>query len=217
MVTRSIWKGFISIRDVKVPIKLFSEVNAKRIAFNLLHAGDNARLRQQMMCSHDNQPVSKEHQIKGYEVSPGRYVIVTDDTLRQFDPPNDRTIKIEEFVKASDIDPRYFKRHFRLGPDTERKVYNTLTAALSETGLIGICKWAMRRRPYLGALRAGRSGLELSAMQFADEVYGREELWLRPVEVNERELRIGTELIENMSGPFHPDQFRNEHRLNFGR
>jgi DNA end-binding protein Ku len=83
--------------------------------------------------------------------------------------------------------------------------------------LIGICKWAMRRRPYVGALRAGRSGLELSAMQFADEVYGREELWLRPVEVNERELRIGTELIENMSGPFHPDQFRNEHRLNFGR
>ena len=212
MVARSLWKAIISFRDVNVPVKLYPAVKEKRIAFNLLHANDNVRLRQQMVCSHDDQPVPREHQVRGYSVSPGQYVVVTDDMLRQVEPEKSRAIKVEEFVPVREIDPRYYLRHFLLGPDASDKTYNTLVAALSETDLIGICRWTMRRRAYVGVLYAGRNGLQLSTLRPGDEVYGREDLWLRPVAMMERELRIGTELIENLAAEFRPEQFQDEHQ-----
>ena len=212
MVARSLWKAIISFREIEIPVKLYPAVQEKRIAFNLLHANDNVRLRQQMICSHDDQPVPREHQVRGYSVSPGQYVIVTDDMLRQVEPEIDRTIKVQEFVPDQEIDPRYYLRHFHLGPNASDKTYNTLVAALSETDLVGICRWAMRRRAYVGVLYAGRNGLQLSTLRSGNEVYGREDLWLRPVAVTERELRIGTELIENLSAEFRPEQFQDEHQ-----
>jgi DNA end-binding protein Ku len=212
MAGRTIWKGAINFGDVNVPVKLHSAVREQRVAFNLLHASDQARLRQQMVCSHENVPVPREHQLKGYLVAPGQYVIVTDAELAQVDPPADRSIEVMEFVRAAEIDPRYYQRLYYLEPERSRRAFNTLSAALAETGLAGICRWSMRRRSYLGALGTGRFGLELATLRFADEVVARDELTLPQVTVSERELKIGTELIDNLSAPFAPGQFQNEYQ-----
>lgn len=212
MITRAIWKGIICIQDLKIPVNLFNAVREKRIAFNLLHAPDGTRLRQQMVCSHDDQPVPREHQIKGYQFSRGRYVIVTDKMLRQVEPKTSREIEVREFVPSDELDPRFYKHHFYLKPAASRTAYNSLFTALLETASVGISHWAMRRRTFVGALRAGRGGLELSTLKSADEVYGTDELWFRQVAVTEKELRIGAELIENLAAPFHPEHFRNEYR-----
>ena len=150
---------------------------------------------------HDNQPVPREHQVKGYPVSPGRYVIVTDEMLRQVDPVRDRKIKIQDFVPTDQIDPRFYRHHFYLKPDASGVAYNSLLSVLKETERVGICHWAMRRRTFVGALRAGRGGLELSTLKSADEVYGTEELWIQQVAVTGRELRTGIELIEKARDP----------------
>ncbi len=212
MAGRTIWKGAIRFGEVNIPVKLHSSVREQRIAFNLLHAGDRVRLRQQMVCSHDDMPVPREHQIKGYAVAPGRYVLLSDQEAAGLEPEADRTIEVLEFVGGAEIDPRYYRRLYYLEPDGGRKPFSTLCAALDETGLVGVCQWRMRRRPYLGALRSGRFGIELLTLRFADEVVERATLELPEVRVSEREMKIGIELIENLSAPFKPEQFRNEYQ-----
>ncbi len=123
-------------------------------------------------------------------------------------------VRIENFSQAIPVtaaacsslrkmpsDPRFYKHHFNLRPDVSPKTYNSFVAA-QEAERVGICHWAMRRRTFVGALRAGNGGLELSTLKSADEVYSTEELWFRQVAVTERELRIGTELIEKLDAPF---------------
>ncbi len=212
MAGRTIWKGNISFAEVHVPVKLHSSVREQRIAFNLLHASDQVRLRQQMVCSHENVPVPREHQIKGYSVAPGQYVIVSDAEVAGLEPQRGRSIEVLEFVRDAEIDPRFYQRLYYLEADNSQRPFNTLSAALAEAGLTGICRWSMRRRTYLGALRAGRFGLELMTLRFADEVVARDELEFPRVTVTEREMKIGTELIENLSAPFRPEQFRNEYQ-----
>jgi DNA end-binding protein Ku len=75
----------------------------------------------------------------------------------------------------------------------------------------GICTWTMRKRSYLGALQARGGVLRLNTMRYADEVIPVESLQLPDVPLSEKELKIGTELIEKLTAAFEPGKFKNEH------
>jgi DNA end-binding protein Ku len=99
------WSGAITFGLVTVPVKLYPAVREEDIHFHLLHDQDHARLRRKMVCSADEQEVHPEHQIKGYEVAPDQYVIITEEELQSVQPEKSRAIEIMDFVDLHDIDP----------------------------------------------------------------------------------------------------------------
>src|SRR5437899_12886036 len=113
---RSIWTGAISFGLVNVPVKLYSAVSKKTVRFHQLHAADGVRIQQKRMCPADGEEVPWDDIVKGYEISPDRYVVVTSEELEALDPKKTRTIDIEEFVDLSDNDPLYYDNHFSLLP-----------------------------------------------------------------------------------------------------
>jgi DNA end-binding protein Ku len=70
----------------------------------------------------------------------------------------------------------------------------------------------MRKRSYLGALRAHGKMLRLNTLRYADEVIPVKSLGLQDVPLSEKELKIGSELIEKLTAPFEPRKFENEHQ-----
>ena len=102
---RSIWKGAISFGLVNVPVKLYSAVSKKTVRFNQLHDADHARIQQKRVCSQDGEEVPFENIVKGFEIAPDRYVVITPDELDALDPAKTRSIDIEDFVDVADIDP----------------------------------------------------------------------------------------------------------------
>ena len=78
--------------------------------------------------------------------------------------------------------------------------------------MAGISTWTMRKRSYFGALQAHGKTLRLSTLRYADEVIPVKSLELEEVSLSEKELRIGSELIEKLSAPFEPQKFQNEHQ-----
>jgi DNA end-binding protein Ku len=212
MAGRAIWKGSIHFGDTDVPVKLHTAVKEERIQFHLLHRRDQLRLRQQMVCAYEKQPVPAEEQSKGFEVEEGKYVIVDPAELEQTVPESSRMIEIHEFVKTGQIDPIFFDRVYYLEPDMEGKGYNALVKALKELDVAGICTWIMRKRSYFGALQARGKMLRLNTLRYADEVVQVGSLELQEVSLSEKELKIGSELIEKMTAPFEPQKFENEHQ-----
>jgi DNA end-binding protein Ku len=87
-----------------------------------------------------------------------------------------------------------------------------LVAALKEMDVAGICTWAMRKRYYLGALQTSGKILRLTALRHADEVISAKSLELQNIPLSEKELKIGSDLINQLTGPFQPQKFENEHR-----
>src|SRR5512139_1859383 len=215
MAGTTIWKGVIHFKDTDVPVKLHTAVREERIQFHLLHQRDQARLRQQMVCAYEKQPVPPEEQCKGFEVEEGKYVIVDPAELEQTTPEGSRWIEVHEFVKTGQIDPIFFDRLYYLEPDIgdiQGNGFNALVKTLKELDVTGICTWTMRKRSYFGALQARGKMLRLSTLRYADEVIPVASLGLEDIPLSEKELKIGSELIEKLTVPFEPQKFENEHQ-----
>jgi DNA end-binding protein Ku len=215
MAGATIWKGYIHFGDTDVAVKLHAAVREERIQFHLLHKRDQVRLRQQMICAYDKQPVPAEEQTKGFEVEDGKYIIVEPEELEQAAPDGGRMIEVREFVKTGQIDPLFLDRVYYLEPDStniQGKGYSALVMALQELDVAGICTWTMRKRSYFGALQATGKILRLYTLRYADEVIAVESLQLQAVPLSEKELTIGSELIDKLTAPFEPRKFENEHQ-----
>ncbi len=215
MAGGTLWKGYIHFGDTELPVKLHSAVREERIQFHLLHKRDQVKLRQQMICAYEKQPVPTEEQTKGFEVEEGKYIIVDPEELEQTDPESSRVIEVHEFVKTAQIDPILLDRVYYLEPDMagiQRKGYDALVKALKEMDVEGICTWTMRKRSYFGALQASGKILRLNTLRYADEVVPVKSLDLQDVPLSEKELKIGGDLINQLAAPFEPRKFENEHQ-----
>jgi DNA end-binding protein Ku len=211
MAGATIWKGNIHFGDREVRVKLHSAVREQRIQFHLLHSRDQVRLRQQMICAYEKLPVPAAEQSKGFEVEDGKYIIVDPEELEQPNPHSDRMIEVHEFVKTAQIDPIFLDRVYYLEPDMQRKGYTALVNALKDLDVAGICTWTMRKRSYLGAVQAIGKVLRLNTLRHADEVIAVGSLGLQEVPVSEKELKIGGDLINQLTAPFEPLKFENDH------
>jgi len=74
---RAIWTGAISFGLVNVPVKLYSAISQKAVRFNQLHERDGVRIQLKRICPADGEEVPFEHIVKGYEITPGEYVVVS--------------------------------------------------------------------------------------------------------------------------------------------
>ena len=212
MTGGTIWKGYIHFGDTDVPVKLHTAVKEERIQFHLLHKRDRVKLHQQMICAYEKVPVPPEEQTKGFELEDGKYILVDQVELEQTEPESSRMIEVHEFVNAEQIDPIFLERVYYLEPDTASKGYNALVGALQEMEVEGICTWTMRKRSYLGALQARGKSLRLQALRYADEVISVKSLNLQKFSLSEKELEIGSDLINRLTVPFQPQKFANEHQ-----
>ncbi len=213
---RAIWSGSISFGLVNIPVKLYGAVSRKTVHFNQIDARTQARIKQKRVSSEDGSEVPYENIVKGYELSSGAYVIISDDELAALDPKALRTIDIDEFVDLSEIDPIYYDSAYFLAPDKAAKPYALLAAAMEEQGKVGIAHFVMRTKQYLAAIRPVDGKLMLSTMVYADEVNDPSSIPeladLDDVDLPDKELTMARQLIESLSAEFEPDKFQDTYR-----
>jgi len=207
----TIWIGVIHFGKVKVPVKLHTAVSQDRVQFHLLHRIDRVRLRQQMICAYEKAPVPPEEQVKGFEVAERKYVLIDQEELERAEPEARRNIEVREFIKAGEIDPVFQERTYYLEPEAAAGSYGALARALRETKTEGVCTWAMRKRSYLGALRSNGKTLRLAVLRYADELVPAGALGLENISVSEKEVGIGSELINRLTVRFKPEKYKDEH------
>ncbi len=212
---RPMWSGSISFGLVNIPVKLYNAVKKKAIHFNQLRKTDGCRIRLKKICPADGAEVPAENIVKGYEILPEQYVVVTSDELEAIQPQNARTIAIEDFVKVEQIDPLYYDSCYYLTPDKGAgKAYFLLLAAMQNTGKIAIARVVMRNKEYLTAIRPTGKALALSTMHFADEVIPINDLGELPtdvVEPNKKELAMAEQLIESLATKFDPGKYHDQY------
>ena len=215
-MARSIWTGSISFGLVNVPVKLYTAVSRKTVHFHQLHDADGARIQQKRFCSADGEEVPYEHIVKGYEVAPDTYVLIETAELEALDPKKTRTIEIEQFVDAAEIDPILYDQPYYLAPAAgAAKAYALMLEAMRDAGRVAIARVVLRQKEHLVALRATEDVLIMATLVFADEVVSPstlDELGDADVPVTERELKVARQLIEMLSGPFVATDYRDDYR-----
>jgi DNA end-binding protein Ku len=218
-MARSIWTGAISFGLVTVPVKLYSAVNRKTVRFHQLSGKSGVRISQRRVDPSTGDEVAYEDIVKGFELTPDRYVVIEPGELEALEPKKTKTIEIEDFVELSDIDPIFYDHPYYLAPGAGgAKPYRLLLDAMRESGRVAIARVVIRSKEQLVALRPMRDDhvLGMSTMLFADEIVDPDNIdeveAIADVETTDRELDIAKQLIESLAGPFEPDKYRDEYR-----
>ncbi len=214
---RSIWTGAISFGLVTVPVKLYSAVNRKTVRFHQLSAKTGVRIAQKRVDPQNGDEVAYEDIVKGYELSPDRYVVVEPAELDTLQPKKTKTIEIEDFVELAQIDPIFYDHPYYLAPGPGgAKPYRLLLEAMAETEKVAIARVVIRSKEQLVAIRAMGDVLEMATMLFADEISPPERLDELPdpkeVKTTKREVDVAKQLIGSLAGDFEPEKYRDTYR-----
>ena len=216
-MARAIWTGSISFGLLNVPVKLYSAVSKKSVSFRELRESDGSRVRHKRVAEADGEEVDYNDIVKGYEIAPDQYVVITRDELEELDPKKTRAIEILDFVDLDDIDPIYFDHPYYLGPDKgAERAYALLVKAMDEAHKVAIARFVLRNRESLAAIRPMDDVLTMATMRFADEVVAPDELEdvipQNGKKIEKREVEMAKQLIESLSGEFDPEKYRDEYR-----
>lgn len=213
VAARAIWKGELKLNSTKLPVKLYSAVEDRSVRFHILDDKARKRVKQHMVERESGEPVPDEEIRKGYEVEPGRFVILTEEDLESLNPKPSRDIDVEEFVPIEAVPQQYYERPYYLGPDGDQQNYFALAEALEKSKLEGIAHWVMRNKSYMGALSARDGYLVLSTLRNSDEVISAKEL-PEPAgrAPTSKEVAMAKSLVSMLEGEFNPADFKDEYR-----
>jgi DNA end-binding protein Ku len=216
-MARAIWSGAISFGLVNVPVKLYSATSPKTVRFHQLSGKTGVRIRQKRVDPSTDEEVPYEEIVKGYEITPDRYVLIDAEELDALDPKATKTIDIEEFVNLDEIDPIFYDHSYYLAPTAGgAKPYRLLLDAMRESGKVGIGKVVLRSKQQLCALRPTGDVLTLTTMLWGDEVLSPDRLdeleSVEEAEASGRELKMAEQLIDSLSAAWDPAEFRDEYR-----
>jgi DNA end-binding protein Ku len=213
MSARPIASGTISFGLVSIPVKLYAAADASSgVSFNMLHAKDSARLKQQYVCTKDGEVVPRDQMVKGYEFSKDRYVTFTPEELKALEEQSTQAIEVVEFVPIDKVDPVYFDRTYYVGPDKGgAKAYALLSEVMKDTGRVALARYAARGKMYLVMLRPFEGGIIMQQLLYADEVRPFAEVPLEPAEVDPKELDLAKLLVEQRAAEaFKPETYEDD-------
>jgi len=218
MSARPLSTGTISFGLVTVPVKLYSAAeSASAVSFNMLHGKCHSRLKQQYICPKDNEIVTRDQMIKGYEFAKEQYVTFTEEEIKAMAETSSPAIEITEFVPLKEVDPIYFDSAYYLGPDKGGdRAYALLAAAMRETHRCALAKWAARGKGYLVLIRPVEKGLIMQTLLYVDEVRQIDEVPLGDAQIKDSELKLAVQLVDQISSEeFHPENYEDEVRKRY--
>lgn len=217
-IMRPTWSGTLVFGLVAIPVTMHSAVRSKeRISFRMLHKDDLSPIKYDRVCEAEGVSVPWNEIVKGYEYKKGKYVVLTDEDFKQAAIESTKTIEILGFVEAEDIDPRYFETPYYLLPGKSAdKPYALLREAIRETGKVGIGKVTLRSNSFhLVSVRSAGEAMTLEIMRFADELVDQSTFTFPSASgVRPQELKMATQLVENLAEPFDPSKYHDEYRTN---
>jgi len=215
MSPRPVGSGTISFGLVSIPVQLYPATQPRAgVSFNLLHAKDGSRLKQQYVCARDGEKVDRDQMVKGYEFEKDRYVTFTAEEMKALEETASPAIEIVEFVPAEKVDAVYYDRPYYLAPEKgAAKAYRLLAEALARSGRAALARQAARGKQYLVLLRPQGGRLLMQQLLYADEVRPVAEVPVDEAEVKEPEVQLALKLVEQTSADsFHPENYEDSVR-----
>jgi len=215
MAGRAYWKGYLKLSLVSCPVKLYSATSstAGKISFNLLHKDTLNRVSQKY---HDPElgEIDRADLVKGYQFEKDRYVVVTADELEQVEIESSKTIDIDGFFEASDIDPIYQDSTYYVAPDgpVAEETFAVILEAMREAGKVGVARIVLSGRERQVTLQPIDNGFRLVTLRAPKEIRDPATV-LEPLKakVPADALKMAEMIISQKETTFAPEAFEDRY------
>jgi DNA end-binding protein Ku len=211
MAYRPTWQGHLKLSLVTCPVALYTAIDAGRdVHFHLINPKTNNRIKM-VTTDPDTGPIERSDLVKGYEISKGDYIILTDEEIRSVKLESTKTIEIERFVPSSDIDRIYWDHPYYLAPDGKiaQEAFGVIRAAVEHSGKIALGRIVLSTRERILALEPRDRGILAYTLRTDDEVRTAEEIFgaISTAKPDSAMIAIARKIIDQQQGDFDPTQF----------
>jgi DNA end-binding protein Ku len=221
MMARSIWRGAISFGLIYIPVELYAASKENSLPLHMLDGRDFSPIGYQRINKSTGEAVDWAHIVKGFEYEKGSYVALSDADFKNANVKATQTIEIASFTDVDHIGAIYFDTPYHLTAERGgQKAYALLSQTLNATRKVAVGSFVMRGREHLCVVMADEDRLMLVTLRFADEILPpttREgdsaDQGSTTRRISATELSMAKRLVEGMSGPFKPAQFKDTYRL----
>lgn len=208
-----IWSGTISFSLVAIPVQLVKAVEPGRVSFHLLHRKDYSPLARRMFCPAEQLPVPPDEIIRGYEIGPSKYLLITDEELESVSADRSRTIEIVEFIDLQEVDPVYYNHPYYLVPlKGGEKAYGLLVEVMARTNKAGLAKFVLHECEYLVAVKSTEGALALITLHYSEEILPATDFLPPEAKLEAAEQSRLKTSIKKMLADFNPGQYADQRR-----
>ncbi len=211
MAARPTWQGHLKLSLVTCPVALYSATNAAGdVHFNLLNPKTGNRIKM-ITTDPDTGPVERSSLVKGFEVEKGRYITITDDEIKSVRLETTRSLDIERFVDAADIDRLYWNDPYFLVPDGKMaaEAYAVIREAMASSGKIALGRVVLHTRERLLALEPRDNGIVAYSLRSNAEVRQPVDFFkdVPDATPDKGMVEIAAKIIDQLEGAFEPKEF----------
>ena len=215
MAARPTWQGHLRLSLVTCPVALYTATQASgEVHFNLLHKDTHNRIRM-IPTDPEKGPVERKDLVKGYEYEKDSYIVVTQDEIDAVRLESTRTIDIERFVDAGDIDRLYWDNPYFLAPDGKLALdaFSVIRDAMGKTKKVALARLVMHQRERLLGIEPRGKGLIAWSLRSNKEVRDVGDYFDDiPAHKGDSEMvAIAEKIIEQKQGPFDPSKFNDRY------
>jgi len=210
------WRGTVSFGLVAIPVRMYRATESGGVSFRMLCASCGSPIQNRRWCPEEEKLIPWDQVERGYEVSRGEFVEISDKDLERLPLPSTDTIEVLEVIADTEIDASlYLDQAYYLEPEPSGvRPYALLRQALEQTGRSAVGKIALRQREHLCKVSARDDVLILNTLRWPDEIRSTQALKLpeAKAEVGERELSMAVTLLDNLTTSFDPERYQDEYR-----
>src|SRR5215203_2367590 len=215
-VARANWKGYLRLSLVSCPVALYPATSdEKKISLNRINRATGNRLRQQNIDEVTKEVIAGEDVGKAYQLDKETRIPIEDEELEAIELDSKRTIQIEQFVPAEDIDQRFIVRPYYLVPDGEagEEAYAVIRDAMKEENVVGVGKVMLSSREHMIALYPSGKGIVGNLLRYPSEVRSEKDYFeeVPHVEVADDMLEMAKTRIKKYEGKFDPSVFKDRY------
>ncbi len=206
---RPLWTGAIGFGLVNIPVKLYSATESSSLDLDMLDKSDHSNIKFKRVNENTGKEVKWENIVKGYKMD-SKYVILDDKDFEKANAVKSKLIEISEFVDATEINSAYYDTPYYLAPDKSGiRPYALLREALIKTNKVGISTFVLRNKEALAVLRGQGDVIILNKIRFQHEIRETAPLELpKKTDVKPAELKMAISLVEQLSGKFNIEKFK---------
>ena len=212
MAGRASWKGHLKVGDLACAVGLYTAVSSSdRLSFNIVNRKTGHRVERQFVDSETGQMVSRDDQVKGYQIESGDYIVIEGDEIAEIMPESDKVLNVRSFIPLDEIDKLFFDRPYYLAPvdEDDEQALVLIAKAMRDNEVVALAEAVLFRRNRVLLVRPHDDYLVATMLNFDYEVRSAETVFkdIPDIKFDKEMLELAGHIIGTKEGTFDPSGY----------
>jgi DNA end-binding protein Ku len=212
MAPRPAWKGYLRLSLVTCAVEITNVItHTEKVSFRVLNRKTGNPVRRIYVDADTDKPLDDEDEIKGYEVSDGEFIHVTEKEIESVQIESSHTLSLDGFVDKSSIQQIYLDTPYYVSPadKVSEEAFAVIRDAMAAKKIAGLARMVLYRRERPVLIEPLGKGMILTTLRYDSTVRQPTTVFedIKKVKTDDEMRELAEHIIAKKMTEFDPSKF----------